>query len=164
MRNNTADAPIVTLPLELLQTVWRHLPFVDLLHCQQVCTLWKAYPPRTDPALCTALSSEIADPDEGEAMEYCGILFDLKQELTVRRGQLPELKFVLSADSDEHWGEFGRTKHACFHPLVGNLGKYMDVVHPRFERRKDEDVLSFSFLDFKGSKKLAEPVKCESAS
>jgi len=126
--------------------------------------LWKTYLLGTDPALRAALFSEIADPDEGEATEYCGIWFDLKQELTVRRGQLPETKFILSADSDEHWGEFGRTKYACFHPLVGKLGKYMDVVHPRFERRKDEDVLSFSFLDFKGLKKLAEPVECEGAS
>jgi hypothetical protein len=42
---------ISTLPPEILQSVFRHLPFFDLLRCQQVCRQWRAYLPGNDPAL-----------------------------------------------------------------------------------------------------------------
>lgn len=82
--------------MEMLQAIWIRLPLIDLIHCQRVCELWRAGLPGDRAALRRSLYGQKYDRkyDDGG---YIGVRPDLKQTLALCEGNIPQMKFVLTA-------------------------------------------------------------------
>lgn len=160
MASEPIGTPIDALPPELLQNVWRHLSFLDLIRSQQVCMEWRRYLPANDPALRRALFLETGSPEE-DKVDKIEVKFDLQQHLTLRKGHLPHLTFILIAWKDDSI----HSSNPVYHPIVDELHAYTNLVHPYF-RFKDtpSHYFFFEFTTLKGLRRLAEPVKSKSAS
>ena len=109
---------ITALPPEILQTVFRNLSLFDLLRCQQVCKLWRAYLPGDDSGLHQAMFSR-AKPAEPSHR----VVIDVSLE--VHRNS-PERKFRLSIKvffPDEKDG-----KTLLLHPVIKNLHDFERII------------------------------------
>jgi hypothetical protein len=80
---SNAPTHIDDLPPEILQSIWRHLSFFDLLRCQQVCQKWVAYLPGNDSTLRQTLFSPLTRQYDRQPL-YFDVLLEVHQHLEIQ--------------------------------------------------------------------------------
>jgi hypothetical protein len=102
------------LPGEVLQTIFRYLPCLDLVRCMEVCTVWRANLPGDDPVLKEMLFLE----SRNTSTKPLHISFDIEVRGTVARLQtdvIPQLIYGLRV----------QTRHSrnidMWHPVVRGM-------------------------------------------
>jgi hypothetical protein len=136
------------LPGEVLQTIFRYLPFSYLLCCTRVCKVWRAYLPGDDPVLKEMLFLE----SRKTSTKPFHITFDIEVRGTVARLQadvLPQLIYGLRV----------QTRHSVFqnpdpniwHPAIRGPKFYLDIVNENITSmhllNESSDHIAFSTLD-----------------
>ena len=133
----TIQVSISTLPPELLQSVFRHLPFYDLLRCQRVCYQWRAYLPGNDPTLQRRTFSKAP---------IARTLPDI--HVFINRESWPQYSSVFRINIIfRHW-----TPDIAFHPLVQSfaediLRQYLGFAGTPVERRSIEGIQRYCGWD-----------------
>ncbi len=125
---------IASLPAEVLQSIWRHLSIIDLIHCQQVCTRWNAYLPGNDQTLHQTLLSPKAGCHKYPFKASWPVFVDCRQHLERNGRSLPRLKFNLDIRTlKEHYtSQCSAFKDKEYHPIIRNLHKFARLIHPGF--------------------------------
>lgn len=147
MTASDATTPIDTLPPEILQEVWGHLSFYDLMRCQRVCKKWNAYLPGDDPTLRKALFSPLTRQNNPTPLYY-EVVLEVDQRLEVQELTLalpPRTTFELGVcNLNQRWL---RDSGFQLHPVIGKLSKYSDLIHPSLSPRNRHQIFEFYRLE-----------------
>jgi hypothetical protein len=110
------------LPGEVLQTIFRNLPFLDLLRCMRVCKVWRACLPGDDPFLNETLFSR-SRRMRAEPLKLEFELYVFGSVTRIPDGELPKIRYFLQIRRLYRKG----ANLTCLHPIGRNPHCYSDL-------------------------------------
>ncbi|KAF2131608.1 hypothetical protein P153DRAFT_199632 [Dothidotthia symphoricarpi CBS 119687] len=147
------------VPPEILQTIFRHLSFYDLIRCQRVCKDWRAHLPGNDPRLQEALyqRAKFAVSDKHpDTTPQIHLHLEIDMKLNRQPNELPRIAFDIGTSSLRKTS-FGKTVP---HPVLSGWNEFMPLVNPNFKIQEKHRVCNqLRFFSFDELKQLTDTSK-----
>jgi hypothetical protein len=161
---SNATTPIDTLPPEILQEMWGHMSFYDLIRCQRVCKKWTTYLPGNNPTLRGSLFSPTSRrfaSEQQNTYDDLRIWIEISQHMDITDKALPRLSHNIEIYNPEAY-QHDTDGSGGHHPIVCDIDGFCDSIHPCL--KPGPPYTMFRFNGIEDVQLLAKKPKPEEAS